>query len=87
MSSGTEPDLSDVDGQDFAPITGSPCVEAGGTFAPQTAGHVPNNQYLSHRRASSLPDDGSRDIGAIEKSLIFGDGLENGGADRWLSTP
>ena len=84
---GTDPGFTDFAGQDFTPVAGSASVDAGG---PLDAGvvslHSPVNQYLRHQRASTRPDDGSRDIGALESGLIFGDDFESGSRSWWTST-
>ena len=83
---GTDPGFTDFAGQDFTPVAGGACVDAGG---PLDAGvvslHSPVNHYLRHLRASTRPDDGSRDIGALESGLVFGDGLESGATGWWGS--
>ncbi len=81
---GTDPGLSDPGSQDFAPTAGSVCEDSGGPLAAPAP--VPTNQYLRHRRASTRPDDGSPDIGAIEARVIFGDGFESRATGWWSST-
>ena len=84
---GTDPGFTDFAGQDFTPVAGGACVDAGG---PLDAGvvslHSPVNEYLRHQRASTRPGVGSRDIGALESGLIFGDGLESGFTGWWSYT-
>ena len=84
---GTDPGFTDFGGQDFTPLAGSPCEDAGGPLAAQALpAHAAITQYLRHQRASTRPDHGSRDIGALESGLIFGDGLEIGSSGWWSST-
>lgn len=85
--SGAEPGFVDLAGGDFSPRLDSTCRDAGGELAATVEpDHWPVNQYLSHRRASTRPDDGSRDLGALEAGLIFGDGLECGAVGWWSSS-
>ena len=81
---GTDPGFTDFASQDFTPVAGSSCVDSGGPLAAAVVpGYIPINQYLRHQSASTRPDDGSRDIGALESGLIFGDGLESGFTGWW----
>jgi hypothetical protein len=81
---GADPGFTNFAGQDFTPVDGSGCVDAGGPLAAAAVpGHVPVNQYLRNQRGSTRPDDGSRDIGALESGLIFGDGFEAGFSGWW----
>jgi hypothetical protein len=84
---GTDPGFTDFAGQDFTPLAASACVDMGGPLdADVVSLHSPVNQYLRHRRASTRPDDGPRDIGALESGLIFGDAFESGSSDWWSLT-
>ncbi len=84
---GTDPGFTDLASQEFTPLAGSAPVDAAGALAAAAASaHAPINQYMRHQRASSRPDDGSRDIGALESGLIFGDGLESGTTGWWSSS-
>ncbi len=81
---GTDPGFTDFAGQDFTPVPGSACEDAGGPLdAAVVSFHSPVNQYLRHRRASTRPDNGALDIGALESGVIFGDGFESGSSDWW----
>lgn len=60
--------------------------ESRGALAAAAAqDHLPVNQYLRHRCASTRPDDGARDLGVLEAGLLLRDGLESGSL-RWWST-
>ena len=84
---GSDPGFADFVAQDFTPLPGSACVDAGGTLAAQVLpAHAAVNQYLRHHSASTRPDDGASDIGALESGVIFGDGLESGSTGWWSST-
>jgi hypothetical protein len=85
---GTDPGLVDIPGQDLAPATGSPCIDAAGPLAPDAVpDHMPVLQYLRHGGRSTRPvDGGALDLGALEHGLLFADGLECADLVAWSAS-
>ena len=86
---GNDPGFVDPAAQDFSPLHGGPCENAGGALsAAVLPEHRPVSQYSRHQRASNRPDDGASDIGALESGLLFADDFESGATVNWsTSTP
>ena len=81
---GTDPGFADFATGDFSPLPSSPCVDRGGPLHPDAVpDHLPVWQYLRHQRATSRPDDGALDLGALESGTVFADGFESGGTGAW----
>ena len=63
---GSDPGFADPAGQDFHLTAGSQARDAAGELPAQTAGYLPDDQYLVHQQGEERPADGRPDIGAFE---------------------
>jgi len=79
-----EPGFTDFASGDFSPAPGSVCIDRGGPLHADTIPeHQPVWQYLRHQSATLRPDDGARDLGALESGVVFIDGFETGDLRAW----
>ena len=84
---GDDPGFTDRPTQDFSPAAASPLIDSGGDLHPETLpDHEPVWQYVRHQSSTPRPDDGARDLGALEAGVLFSDGFESGDTGEWSTT-
>jgi len=84
---GTDPGFYDFASQDFSPVPGSACEDAGGPLNPNVLpDHEPVRQYVRHQRSSVRPGIGARDLGAFESGVLFANGFEDGDTYEWSAS-
>ena len=81
---GTDPGFADFATRDFSPSEGSVCIDRGGPLHADTVPeHQPVWQYIRHQDSTVRPNDGARDLGALESGTIFLDDFETGDTGAW----